>query len=83
MHYNVLADGDLAVVVADVDFASEWARLSAADRLPDPPSRLLEMADAGTARVLLQRNAPEKHESRMTSMCRHGNARRASCTSGM
>ena len=53
LHYNVLADGDLAVVVADVDFASEWARLSAADRLPAPPSRLLEMADAGTARVLL------------------------------
>ena len=47
MRYRALANGALAVVIADVDFASEWARIRSANGLASPPSRILEMADAG------------------------------------
>ncbi|WP_260598250.1 hypothetical protein [Sphingomonas endolithica] len=53
LHYRVLANGELAVVIADVDFAAEWERIRSANGLVYPPSRILEMADAGTARLLL------------------------------
>jgi hypothetical protein len=52
LNYRVLAKGELAVVIADVDFVSEWARIRSANGLVHPPSRILEMADAGTARLL-------------------------------
>lgn len=56
LHYRALANGDLAVVMADVDFVSEWARIRSANGTVYPPSRILEMADSGTARLLLWRD---------------------------
>lgn len=56
LHYRALADGGLVVVTADVDFMAEWTRIFAADGPVDPPSRILEMSAAGTARLLVWRD---------------------------
>jgi hypothetical protein len=52
LHHSILPDGTLAVVVTDVDLASEWSRLSAADGQADPPSRINELTKLGWARLL-------------------------------
>ncbi len=53
LHYTILADGTLAVLIADVDFSPEWKRIVDAQGALDPPSRILAMADAGKARLLI------------------------------
>ncbi len=52
-HHAILVDGSLAILATDADLAGERRRLSAAfdaSTAPDPPSRLMEIATAGTAR---------------------------------
>jgi hypothetical protein len=53
MQYRALNDCKLAVIVADMDFASEWMRIYSADGAANPPSRILEMVDVGTARLMV------------------------------
>jgi hypothetical protein len=55
LHHTILADGTLAVVVADVDLASEWARIHASrDGRLDPPGRIDRLTKSGRAKLLIQ-----------------------------
>lgn len=52
LHHAVLSDGTLAVAAADVDLASEWARIFASDGPADPPGRIDELTKSGRAHLL-------------------------------
>lgn len=52
LHHVVLSDGTLAVAGADVDLASEWARILASDGPADPPGRIDELTRNGRAHLL-------------------------------
>ena len=53
LHHVVLSDGTLAVAVADVDLAGEWARIFASNGPADPPGRIDELTKSGRARLLI------------------------------
>lgn len=52
IRHSVVEDGTLAVIATDVDLAGEWARIYALQERLDPPSRVSELVEAGTARLM-------------------------------
>jgi hypothetical protein len=53
MRYRALSYSQLAVIVADMDFLSEWTRIYSGNGVANPPSRILEMVDAGRAQLMV------------------------------
>lgn len=55
LHHTILADGTLAVVVTDVDLASEWVRIHASrDGRLDPHCHIDRLTKSGLAKLLIR-----------------------------